>query len=75
MDPVQGGQPSRPSTSTNSTTGPTSAGTRRLIKQPLGLVSRLQKQIVADASNMGRAKATRDDRQEPDQLGGRKQSH
>ena len=58
MDPVQGGQPSRPIYIHELNDWPDFRWNEELIKQPLGLVSRLQKQIVADAANMGTTKAT-----------------
>ena len=59
MDTGQGsGQPSQPTYIHELNDWPGFRWNEEIIEQPLGLVSRLQKQIVADASNMGRAKAT-----------------
>ena len=53
-----GRRPSRPTYIHELNDWPHFRWNEEIIKQPLGLVSRLQQQIVADASNMGRAKAT-----------------
>ena len=60
MDTVQGGgdRPSRPTYIHELNNWPDFRSSEEVIKQPLGLVSGLQRQIVADSSNMGRAKAT-----------------
>ena len=61
MDPVRagGGQPRRPIYIHELDDWPEFRWSEEVIMQPLERVSRLQKQVVADASNMGRAKATR----------------
>ena len=58
MNSVQGRRPSRPIYIHELDDWPHFRWSEEVIKRPLELVSQLQKQIVADASNMGRTKAT-----------------
>ena len=59
MNSSQGGRPSRPAYIHELDDWPDFHWNEEVIKQTLGRVSQLQKQIVADAANMGRAAATR----------------
>ena len=76
MDQVQDGgrRPSRPTYIHELDDWPHFRWNDEVIERPLELVSNLQRQIVADASNMG-GQSHPDDRQEPDELGRGKQSH
>ena len=60
MDTVQGGgdRPSRPTYIHELDDWPDFLWNEEVIERPLELVSRLQRQIVADASNMGKAATT-----------------
>ena len=59
MDPVQGGgrRPGRPTYIHELNDWPDFRWNEEVIQQPLGRVSRSQRQIFADASSMGRAEA------------------